>query len=297
MNNAVAIGKFDALHVGHRALAERAMELGTPRLLRLTGLAEAFGWPARASLVAEQDRARVLATWKGRPAEAVADFAALRSLEADGFLDWLQRAHAATALVVGADFRCGRGRSAGVVELAPLCAARGLRLAVVEPVLVGGLAASSSRVRDALAAGDVAAAALCLGRPHRLVGTVVRGDGRGRGLGFPTANLGQPRNQAPAPGVYAARAVLAGGSWPAAVNVGVLPTVGGDRPLSVEAHLLGYAGDCYGADLALDLMTRIRDERRFASLEELRAQIASDVAALARHCTSSTWTSTPPSAG
>jgi riboflavin kinase/FMN adenylyltransferase len=280
MNNAVAFGKFDALHVGHRALAERAMELGTPRLLRLTGLAKAFGWPARAPLVAEQDRARVLATWQGHPDEAVADFAALRALEADGFLDWLQRTHAATALVVGADFRCGRGRAAGVAELAPLCVARGLQLAVVAPVLVGGLVASSSRVRDALAAGDVTTAALCLGRPHRLVGTVVRGDGRGRRLGFPTANLGRPRNQAPAPGVYAARAVLAGGSWPAAVNVGVLPTVGAERPLSVEAHLIGYAGDCYGADLALDLTARIRDERRFASLDELTAQIARDIAAV-----------------
>jgi riboflavin kinase/FMN adenylyltransferase len=147
-------------------------------------------------------------------------------------------------------------------------------------VQVDGAVASSSRVREALAAGDVATAALCLGRPHRLVGTVVRGDGRGRRLGFPTANLGRPRNQAPAPGVYAARAVLPGGTWPAAVNVGVLPTVGADRPLTVEAHLIGYAGDCYGADLALDLTARIRDERRFASLDELKVQIARDIAAV-----------------
>ncbi len=277
MSKAIAVGKFDALHVGHRVLAERAAELGPPRLLRLTGLAEAFGWPQRAPLVAEDDRARVLAGWAGHPDEAAAAFAELRALDGAGFLDWLQRTHGATALVVGADFRCGRGRSAGVVELAPLCVARGIRLVVVEPVQVGGAVASSSRVRGALATGDVAVAALCLGRPHRLVGTVVRGDGRGRGLGFPTANLGQPRNQAPAPGVYAARAVIAGGSWPAAVNVGVLPTVGADRPLTVEAHLIGYTGDCYGADLALDLTARIRDERRFASLDELKAQIAIDV--------------------
>ena len=277
MSKAIAVGKFDALHVGHRALAERAAELGPPRLLRLTGLAEAFGWPQRAPLVAEVDRARVLAGWAGHPDEAAAAFADLRALDGAGFLDWLRHNHDANALVVGADFRCGRGRSAGVTELAPLCAARGIQLTVVEPVQVGGAVASSSRVRDALAAGDVVAAAHCLGRPHRLVGTVVRGDGRGRGLGFPTANLGRPRNQAPAPGVYAARAVIAGDSWPAAVNVGVLPTVGADRPLTVEAHLIGYTGDCYGADLALDLTARIRDERRFASLDELKAQIAADV--------------------
>lgn len=280
MNKAIAVGKFDALHLGHRALAERAADLGQPRLLRLTGLAEAFGWPQRAPLVAEDDRARVLAGWAGHPDEAAAAFAELRPLDAAGFLDWLMRHHGATALVVGADFRCGRGRSAGVAELAPLCTARGIQLTVVEPVQAGGAVASSSRVRDALAAGDVVAAALYLGRPHRLVGTVVRGDGRGLGLGFPTANLGRPRNQAPAPGVYAATAVIAGRSWPAAVNVGVLPTVGADRPLTVEAHLVGYAGDCYGADLALDLTARIRDERRFASLDELKAQIARDIAAV-----------------
>ncbi len=277
---AVAVGKFDALHVGHRALALRAAELARPRLLRLTGLAEVFGWPLRAPLVSEDDRARILAGWSGRPDEVGVDIRALRELDAAGFLDWLQREHAATALVVGADFRCGRGRSAGIAELAPLCTARGLTLAVVEPLLVAGSPASSSRIRAALADGEVAAAALCLGRPHRLSGTVQRGDGRGRTLGFPTANLGTPANQPPAAGVYAARATLAGSSWPAAVNVGFLPTVGGDRPLTVEAHLVGFTGDCYGQALALDLSARIRPERRFPSLDSLRAQITADLDAL-----------------
>ncbi len=281
MNRAIAVGKFDALHLGHRALAERAAAFGDPHLLRLIGLAEAFGWEPRAPLVAECDRARVLTGWPGYPRELTADFAVLRGLDADGFLAWLTSVHAATALVVGADFRCGRGRSAGVAELVPLCAARGLGLAVVEPVQVASLPVSSSRVREALVNGDVVAAAACLGRPHRLLGVVQRGDGRGRGLGFPTANLGTARNLAPAPGVYAATAHLAGGTWPAAVNLGVLPTVGAGRPMTVEAHLVGYTGDCYGAELGLDLLGRIRDERRFPSLEALLAQIADDVAAAA----------------
>lgn len=277
---AVAVGKFDALHVGHRALAERAAGLGAPRLLRLTGLAESFGWAQRIPLVAEDDRARVLAAWAGSPDEVGVDIHTLRELDAAAFLDWLQRDHVACALVVGADFRCGRGRAAGVADLAPLCAARGLTLAVVEPVQVAGAPASSSRVRAALAAGDVVAAAACLGRPHRLLGTVARGDGRGRTLGFPTANLGAPRSQPPAAGVYAARALLDGTVWPAAVNVGVLPTVGGERPLTVEAHLVGFAGEIYGRPLALDLIAHLRPERRFASLEVLRQQIAADVASV-----------------
>jgi riboflavin kinase/FMN adenylyltransferase len=278
MNRAVAVGKFDALHLGHRALAARAATLGAPRLLRLTGLAAAFGWVPRAPLLAEDDRARVLSAWDGRPDEAEADLRSLRDLDAGAFLDWLRQVHGAGALVVGADFRCGRGRSAGVAELAPLCAARGLALAVVEPVLVAGAPASSSRIRAALAEGDVAAAAACLGRPHRLLGMVARGDGRGRTLGFPTANLGDPRSQPPATGVYAAWAGLGGATWPAAVNVGVLPTVGGERPLTIEAHLLGFAGDAYGRSLALDLVARLRPEQRFASLDALRQQIGDDVA-------------------
>lgn len=275
--NAVAVGKFDALHVGHRELARRAAALGAPLLLRLTGLAEAFGWEARAPIVAEDDRPRVLDGWLAGLREAVADIRGLRELDGEGFVAWLQRTHAASALVVGADFRCGRGRSCGIDELAGLCQERGMRLEVVDAVAVDGRPASSSRVREALAAGDCAQAERCLGRPHRLHGTVQRGDGRGRGLGFPTANLGPGANQAPATGVYAARATVRGRSVPAAVNVGVLPTISGGRPQSIEAHLLDWDADCYGAPLDLDLITRIRPEQRFASLADLREQIARDV--------------------
>lgn len=281
---ALAVGKFDALHLGHRALAERAARRGPPVLARLTGMAAVLGWPERPPLVAERDRARVLAGWSAGLAVAVGEvalpFADIRALDADAFVARCVGSHGATALVVGADFRCGRGRSAGTAELAEICARRGLALEVVEPVGLAGVAVSSSRVRAALAAGDIAAAADCLGRPHRLVGAVVRGDGRGRGLGFPTANLGAGDNLVPAPGVYAAEAELEGRRIPAAVNIGVLPTLGGDRPVTVEAHLVGWQGDCYGRILGLDLLRRVRPERRFASLDELRRQIAADVAAV-----------------
>ncbi len=275
---ALAVGKFDALHIGHRALAERAATLGQPRLLRLTGLAEAFGWPARSPLVAEDDRVDVLQTWSGSPREIPADIRSLRDLDADAFVAWLAHERQACALVVGADFRCGRNRSAGVAELAPLCTARGIALSVVEPILVAGQPASSSRIRSAVIAGDVVAAAICLGRPYRLTGIVSRGDGRGRTIGFPTANLGTPTSELPAHGVYAARAWLAGRPYPAALNIGVLPSIAEGRSLTVEAHLLGFSGDCYGVKLSLDLLARIRPEQRFPSLDALRSQIAADVA-------------------
>ncbi len=280
---AIAVGKFDALHLGHRALAQHAEACGEAVLARLTGMAEILGWPARQHLLAEADRSRVLAAWSaelGSPIREIGlPFARLRGLDPEAFVALCATELGASALVVGSDFRCGRGRAAGTAELAAICAERGLRLVVVPPLLIDGAPASSSRVRHALAAGDLAQATACLGRPHRLVGRVIRGDGRGRQLGFPTANLGSCDNLAPAPGVYAARAEIAGQTLRAAVNVGVLPTIGEARPLTVEAHLIGWSGDCYGSVLGLDLLARIRDERRFASLELLKRQIAADVEA------------------
>lgn len=284
---ALAIGKFDALHRGHRALIERAARLGEPALLTFSGMAAVLGWRADwQPLVAPSDRARVLAGWSeqlGRPVRVLElPFADVQPLAATEFLAVVRDRLGAGAVVVGDDFRFGRGRAAGADDLPTLAAAAGLTHAVVPAVHEGGAAVSSSRVRAAVIAGDVALAARLLGRPYRHNGTIQRGDGRGRALGFPTANCGAPENLTPGGGVYAARAWIAGrGPWPAAVNAGHLPTIGDGRVFTVEAHLIGYDGDGYGAPIALDLVARLRDERRFASLDELKTQIARDVAAAA----------------
>lgn len=286
---ALAIGKFDALHLGHRALVQRAAAIGAPGLLQFSGMAEVLGWPPRLPLVAGSERARVLASWSRMlHAEVGAlevPFATVRPMLPAQFIDFLADRLGARAVVVGEDFRFGRDRSGDLAQLAALAGTRSLALAVVGVVVAGGAAISSSRIRAALAAGEVGDTAACLGRPYRLVGSVVRGDGRGRRLGFPTANLGGRENQEPGPGVYAAWAELAvaGGTLRlrAAVNIGRLPTVGAERPLTVEAHFLDPAPDCYDCRLALDFAVRLREERRFGSLEELRAQIARDVTATA----------------
>jgi riboflavin kinase / FMN adenylyltransferase len=290
---ALAIGKFDALHLGHRALVQRAATLGGPGLLQFSGMAEVLGWPPRLPLVAGSERARVLNAWAQelhcqlRALEV--PFATVRPMPPAQFIDFLADELGATAVVVGEDFRFGRDRSGDLAQLAALAGARTLAVAVVGVVAAGGRAISSSRIRGDLAAGEVAATAACLGRPYRLVGTVVRGDGRGRRLGFPTANLSRRENQDPGLGVYAAWAELVVDGRTlrlrAAVNIGHLPTVGDDRPLTVEAHFLDPAPDCYDCRLALDFVVRLRAERRFDSLEELRAQIARDVAAAAEALT------------
>jgi riboflavin kinase/FMN adenylyltransferase len=229
----------------------------------------------------------VLADWERRLGRALdgvtVPFASVQRMEPQEFVAFIHREFGAVALVVGEDFRFGRGRSGGIAELRQAADELGCPVAVVPPVGHGGRPISSSRVREALAAGDVAQAALCLGRPHRVIGTVVRGDGRGRTLGVPTANCGLRENQEPGPGVYAAFAELGAGErrprLPAAVNVGHVPTAGSGRALTVEAHLIGFSGDCYGQRLALDLVARLREERRFPSLEALTAQIRKDIAA------------------
>jgi riboflavin kinase/FMN adenylyltransferase len=281
---AFAIGKFDALHRGHHALAAQAALLGEPCLLGFSGMAAELGWHERRPLVAPTDRARVLGEWSAAFARPVREmtlpFATIRHLAPDEFVAYLARTHGATALVVGQDFRFGRERSGDAALLRALAVQHGLRCEVLAPVCHEGLAVSSSRVRAALQAGDVRLATTLLGRPHRLLGTVVRGDGRGRRLGFPTANLGACANQEPSAGVYAAWAYLDGRRHAAALNVGHLPTVGDARPLTIEAHLLGFTGDCYDRPLELDLVARLRGEQRFATLDDLVARIRTDLAAV-----------------
>jgi riboflavin kinase/FMN adenylyltransferase len=155
----------------------------------------------------------------------------------------------------------------------------GFATLAVEPVRDRGEPVSSTRIRDAVRTGDFAAAARWLGRPHALAGTVVRGDQRGWQLGWPTANLDVAGLVTPPPGVYAARARLGETLHPAAVNIGVRPTVSAGDARRVEAHLIGFRGDLYGRDLEIEFVRRLREERKFPSLAALAAQIAADVAA------------------
>lgn len=181
-------------------------------------------------------------------------------------------------LVVGYDHGFGRGRSGDVDTLRALGRKWGFDVDVVAPVAVDGDAISSTRVRRAVSEGRIRDAALGLGRPYSLRGTVIRGEGRGRGLGFPTANLrvGTREKLLPPSGVYAVRAVLRRGSYPAAMHLGPRPTFEGAAP-SVEVHLLDFRGDIYGEVVRVDLVDRLRDVTPFESVHALVAQLHRDV--------------------
>ncbi len=285
---AVTVGVFDGLHAGHRAvlglLARRAEELGGLETAVVT-----FD-PHPLAVVAPEHAPLLLTDIPHRLellAEAGLDVAAVvpfgqetRLLTPAAFASVvLAGALRARLVAVGEDFRFGHHRLGNVASLSELGDAHGFAAEILP--LVGGQAPiSSTRVRAMVAAGKVEAAAAALGRPHEVRGTVVAGDGRGRTLGFPTANLALPPGLAvPADGVYAVRAGLPGAELrPGVANVGTRPTFGGEER-KVEVHLLEGSGDLYGATLRVAFVARLRDERRFDGPGDLAAQIEADAAA------------------
>jgi riboflavin kinase/FMN adenylyltransferase len=185
----------------------------------------------------------------------------------------------AKLVVVGANFRFGLNRAGDVAALEQEATRHGFEVDAVELLRGDGAAVSSSAIRTLLDEGDVEGAERKLGRPYELRGIVEAGDGRGRAMGFPTANLSYSEEMAvPARGVYAVHVIVGHDVIPGVVNIGVRPTFGGGG-LVVEVHLLGFDGDLYGQELAVQFHARLRDERRFGGIDELVAQIDQDVIA------------------
>jgi riboflavin kinase/FMN adenylyltransferase len=287
---AVTVGNFDGVHQGHAALIAElralAAEVGGPAVaVTFDPHPIALLAPERLQplLTIPADRAELLQAAGADHVVILRTTPGLLQLEARAFLDGILGGRlGARALVEGFNFRFGRGRAGDTELLADWCRGRGVPLTVVPPFALDGAAVSSSRVRAALEAGDVAAAQRLLGRPYRVRGVVGTGQRRGRALGFPTANLERPATLVPGDGVYAVRAVLADGSaWPGAANVGPNPTFG-EQAHKLEVHLIGYAGDLYGQPLAVDFVARLRSTRPFAGVSDLVEQLRTDVAAAKR---------------
>jgi riboflavin kinase / FMN adenylyltransferase len=286
---AVAVGNFDGVHVGHAAIVGRLRAAAARH--GVSAVVLTFD-PHPASIL-RPEQAPLPLTTPARRAELLlalgvnavcvqpAD-AALMALEAEAFYAGVLRGRfAARAIVEGQDFRFGARRRGDVAMLATLCSRDGVELDVVPPVVIDGEAVSSSRIRTLVAAGRVAEAHTLMTAPYRLTGAVVVGARRGGTIGFPTANLAGIATLLPALGVYAAVAHVDGVAVPAAVHVGPNVTFG-ETSVSVEAHLIGFAGDLYGRPLDVDFLDRVRDTRRFSSVEDLKAQLADDVAAARR---------------
>jgi riboflavin kinase/FMN adenylyltransferase len=283
----VTIGVFDGVHRGHRRVIARAREIAAPiggEVVVITFHVHPRSVTVGVAppLVTSLPHRLLLLEREGVDATIVLHFdEALRDMSAERFVDEVLVARiGARALVLGHDSHFGKDRRGDFDLARKLLAPRGVPVERIEPVrLADGRIVSSTSIRASVAANEVAESEELMGRPPALYGTVVRGDGRGRSLGFPTANLDLGGELRPPRGVYGASVAIDGRTWPAVVNIGGRPTFHpeGDAADTVEVHVIGFAGDLYGRALEVRVFGRIRDERRFAGAAELKAQIAADV--------------------
>ena len=199
---------------------------------------------------------------------------------AEGFVAGLAaEARRLSSVCVGQTFTFGYRREGNADVLRCLGEKSHFSVTTAEDVALDERPVSSTRIREAVRDGALEEAGRMLGRPYSLCGVVERGAGRGRELGFPTANLDVNGLAVPQPGVYTAQTEATGAVWRAAVNIGFRPTIAAEMPaLSVEAHLLDFDGDLYGRELELTFGRKLRDERKFSSLAALQEQVAADIA-------------------
>lgn len=280
----VALGNFDGVHLGHRAVLERAVE----EARRRGGVAVAATfWPHPRSVVGKGEPPPLLTTLDGRREELVRlgaeevavipfDEALSKKSPREFVEDVLLGELGAEAVVVGENFRFGHRASGNFGDLRETMRQNGGEAYAVE-VRGGEDGISSTRIRELLRDGAVARAAELLGRPYAVRGEVVVGDRRGRTIGFPTANVRpDPAVIVPGRGVYACAVRVGEETHQACTNVGVAPTFerGENR---IEAYLMDYEGDLYGQVVEVAFLEKIRDEKRFAGIEELKQQIRRDV--------------------
>lgn len=283
-DSVVTIGSFDGVHRGHRALIaqvrEAALNTGRaaivvtffPHPSIVLGRADPFYLTSPEEKVVQinQTGVDVLLELPFTPATA--------QVRAADFVDLMLRHLRMRDLWIGHDFALGYQREGNAEFLTRLGETRGFTVHAVDPITNDGEVISSSNIRSALRGGEVAHAAHLLGRPFRLSGRVVPGDGRGRTIGIPTANLEVwPEHAVPDNGVYACRAWVGHIPYAAAVNIGTRPTVTSETYRTIEAHLLNFDKDIYGLNVALDFVDRLRGEQKFSGIQELVAQIKQDI--------------------
>lgn len=287
-HSAVAVGVFDGVHLGHQRLLQQLLEMASAlesmptvvtfanhpdQVLRGEAPPLLVSVPHRLRLLRRAGVLRlVLLTFEPR----------LQNMTAREFAEQvLCRSLGARGLLLGYDSALGKDREGTPQRFRELGGELGFEVRTGSPFEVGGKPVSSTAIRAAIASGDLALAQRYLGRPPGALGTVVRGDARGRKLGFPTANVAPQAAVLPPVGVYAVEAIVDGATWPAVANLGVRPTfakgdTGGEGPL-LEVHLIGFDGDLYGRELEVTFRKFLRGEQRFPDAQSLRAQIERDV--------------------
>ncbi|MFC1899009.1 bifunctional riboflavin kinase/FAD synthetase [Chloroflexota bacterium] len=280
----LTIGVFDGVHLGHKRLISRLMEEAKRRGL-FSGVITFHQHPEEVIsperglpfITSVKERARLLKN-EGVSAIIILSFTReLANLSARQFVKLLKKHLGMRGLVLGPDFKLGRGRSGDIESLNALGREMGFTVDVVPPVKINGEVVSSTGIRNVLGKGNMGKIQELLGRSFSLSGCVVNGSGRGTELGFPTANLDIPVGQAlPADGVYAAWVDFSGKIYRAMVNIGQNPTFDAGKH-TVEVYILDYHGDLYGKELKIDIIKRLRGEKTFSNAGKLQKQIEKDI--------------------
>ena len=280
----VTMGNFDGIHLGHQALVLRSLEEARRR--NVASVVLTFD-PHPLKVLAPARAPRLILTPEDK-IELLQDLgidvvinqrfdASFASLDAEEFVRrFIVNRLKAKKIWVGRDLRFGHGRKGDVEQLVRWGEELGFEVGIVEPILVNGVRVSSSQIRQAIEAGRVDEARSSLGRNHFISGTVVEGNRRGRDLGFPTANIASRTEVIPGDGIYATLFYIGQEQWLSVSSIGVNPTFGAG-PRTVESYILNFDRDIYGKKIKLAFVKKIREEKKFADVASLIAQIQEDV--------------------
>jgi riboflavin kinase/FMN adenylyltransferase len=281
----LTIGVFDGVHLGHKFLISKLVSLAAqqnllscvitfrqhPRdlLSPKTKLLYLSTLPEREQLLKNEGVDIVVALSFNRE---------LAKLSARQFVSLLQKHLKMRGLVIGPDFTLGRDREGDAALLRSLGEEMGFSVTIVAPKTIDGEVASSTVIRQALADGNMEKVTRLLGRPFSLLGKVTHGEHRGTGIGFPTVNLTVDAKMAlPPDGVYATRAYIGEDEFQAMTNIGRRPTFGDNKERTIESFILNYNQEIYDKEVKIEIIQRLRDEKHFDSIDELKTQIAEDV--------------------
>jgi riboflavin kinase / FMN adenylyltransferase len=281
----LTIGVFDGVHLGHRHLISKLVNRARKDDL-LSGVVTFSPHPREllsprtklSYLTTVAERERLL---KSEGVDIVVTLTFTRELaglSAREFVGLLQKYLRMKGLVIGPDFALGKNREGNIDTLHSLGEEMGFSVTAVSPEKINGEVVSSTAIRNALAEGEMPRATRLLGHPFSLQGVVTRGEHRGTGMGFPTANLKVNDKQAiPPDGVYASRAFIGKQAYQALTNIGKRPTFGENNERTIESYILNYNKDIYNKEVRIEIVQRLRDEKRFENVEALKKQIAEDV--------------------
>ncbi|MBQ6998682.1 MAG: bifunctional riboflavin kinase/FAD synthetase [Clostridia bacterium] len=274
MPSAVVIGKFDGVHKGHQHLLELALDIC--EIKNLAPLAYTF--PSGRYAITDDDEKNNLLYQNGIENIYCQPFTdEFKATTPEEFVRILKNDFSAKHVIVGFNFRFGKDRAGDASQMEQLCKKEGIGVTIAEPVLFENEPISSTRIRESIKNGDVKSAHLMTGRFFGITSEVMQGKKLGREMGFPTINMSTENIfLLPQVGVYATKVEIDGKTYPAITNIGANPTVDSDNKIKAETHIIGFGGDLYGKCITVKFIEKLRVEKAFKNIDELKKQISAD---------------------